>query len=57
MANVGSLRKGRSSAKNVAFFVFFCLVHFQKHICCLMNFDYNRHYLLVVVVLALAVAN
>ena len=43
MANVGSLQKGRRSAKNVAVFeLLFCLVHVQKHICCLMNFDYTR---------------
>ena len=57
MANVGLLQKGRRSAKNVAFFDFFCLVHFQKHICCLMNFDYNRHDLLVLVVSVPAVVN
>ena len=58
MANVGSLQKGRRSAKNVAVFeLLFCLVHVQKHICCLMNFDFNRHYLLVLVVSASAVVS
>ena len=58
MANVGSLQKGRRSAKNVAFFdLLFCLVHFKEHICCLMNFDYNRRYWLVLIFSASAVVS